>query len=167
MKIHTFFQSHVTDYNTISHGVYPIRVTLRNNNQSLIRVESVMSPAGGGTGGGLDSPIASTTFSILCFRHFITQVVCKRLQPFVVGVIIGFIGFWFFPHCFRVPFPPPCTPASGGQWSATFPVDFAVVCRKKGTEKRSLFKTYRDMVCPCHPTQSLNLTRMELSPARC
>src|SRR3989337_2236101 len=71
MKIHTFFQSHVTHYNTISHGVYPIRVKLRNNNQSLIRVESVMSPAGGGTGGGLDSPIASTTFSILCITPLI------------------------------------------------------------------------------------------------
>jgi len=41
-------------------GTKGIRVKLRNNNQSLIRVESVMSPAGGGAGGGLDNPIAST-----------------------------------------------------------------------------------------------------------
>jgi len=110
MKIYKFFKVTALTITQYLTGFIPIRVKLRNNNRSLIRVESVMSPAGGGTGGGLDSPIVSTTFSILCFRHFITQVVCKRLQPFVVGVIIGFIGFWFFPHCFRVPFPPPCTP---------------------------------------------------------
>src|SRR3990170_2225723 len=112
-------------------GTKGIRVKLRNNNQSLIRVESVMSPAGGGAGGGLDNPIASTYHlfnplyntahilqyifpqASLCFRHFLTQVVCKWLQPFVVGVIIDFIGFWFFPHCFRVPFPPPAPPPAG------------------------------------------------------
>ena len=117
-------------------GVKGIRVKLRiyNYHQSIICVEPVMSPAGWGAGGGPDSPIASTIFSILCitpliflplypppegdrgrifpqaslcFLHFLTQIVCKRSQSFVVGVIIGFIGFWFFPHCFRVPFPPP------------------------------------------------------------
>mgnify|MGYP001559030003 CR=1 FL=1 len=70
-------------------------------------------------------------------RHFLTQVACKRLQPLVVGVIIGFIGFWFFPHCFSVPFPPPRSPASGGQLPATFPVDFVPLCiiRKARTNK--------------------------------
>ena len=56
----------------------------------------------------------------LCFRHFLTQVVCKWLQPFVVSVIIGFIGFWFFPHCFRVPFPPPAPPPSGDSGQPRF-----------------------------------------------
>src|SRR3972149_10737657 len=85
-----------------------------------------MSPAGGGVGGGLDCPIASTIFSILfpqaslCFRHFLTQVVCKRSQPFVVGVIFGFIGFWFFPHCFRVPLPPPTPPPAGDSYLPRF-----------------------------------------------
>ena len=45
-------------------GMKGIRVKLRNNNQSLIRVESVMSPAGGGAGGGLNFFAASTTPSL-------------------------------------------------------------------------------------------------------
>ena len=120
-----------------------------------------MSPAGGGVGGGPDCPIASTIFSILfpqaslCFPHFLTQVVCKRSQPFVVSVIIGFIGFWFFPHCFRVPFPPPWSPASGGQLPAMFPVDFLPLCVAR--------KARTNRVCPCRQ-KPLNLTRMPLTP---
>src|SRR3989338_6590076 len=61
--------------------------------------------------------------------------------------------------------PPPPPPPGGGTVVSHVSSGFcAVVCRKKGTDKRSLFKTYRDMVCPCHPIQSLNLTRMPCVP---
>src|SRR3990167_6572868 len=61
-------------------GVKGIRVKLRNNNQYLIRVESVMSPAGGGAGGGLDFFIASTTPS-LWIRIFILNPTAD--SPFI------------------------------------------------------------------------------------
>src|SRR3972149_7633746 len=66
-------------------------------------------------------------------------------------------NYWFhrllvFPALFSCSFSTPCTPASGGQWSATFPVDFVPLCVAR--------KAWTNKVCPCHPTQSLNLTRM-------
>ena len=125
-----------------------------------------MSPAGGGAGGGLDNPIASTYHlfnplyntayilqyifpqASLCFRHFLTQVVCKWLQPFVVGVIIGFIGFWFFPHCFPVPFPPPAPPPAGDSGQPRFQW---ILCRCVSQERHGQTKFV-------HATQPNRLT---------
>src|SRR3990167_6207690 len=82
-----------------------------------------MSPAGGGAGGGPDSQIASTIFSIFSYAgclQTVATVCCRR-------------NYWFhrllvFPALFSCSFSTPCTPASGGQLPATFPVDFVPLC---------------------------------------
>ena len=115
-----------------------------------------MSPAGGGVGGGLDNPIASTyhlfnplyntahippplspsrggqgedlstgkpllsSFSYAGCLQMVATICCRR-------------NYWFhrllvFPALFSCSFSTPCIPAIGGQWPATFPVDFVPLC---------------------------------------
>ena len=104
----------------------------------------------------LFKPLLSS-FSYAGCLQTVATVCCKR-------------NYWFhrlliFPALFSCSFSTPLIPRQRGTVACHVSGGFfAVVCRKKGTDKRSLFKTYRDMVCPCHPTQLLNLTRMGNNP---
>ncbi|MBV6467299.1 MAG: hypothetical protein PGMFKBFP_02647 [Anaerolineales bacterium] len=75
-------------------------------------------------------------------------------------------NYWFhrllvFPALFSYSFSTPYTPASGGHWSATFLVDFMPLCvASNALINKACPCGTRRQVCPCHPTQSLNLTRM-------